>query len=350
MGFMKRKYNEFILWFVSGLFVWFVAIFIGFGMRQRMSHNKGVAGRGKLRIVDNPKFPDHDFFTGGREFSCRVRHASVTFFDDVMNQVRGISLKFADSNYKSPLDLEANTGRISIFWTTANFIKFVWNRRQSGGIQYKAYYKKEPDGKKGAQVSGKHKPSSFAKLDYYSKTPMNFTDIEGNHYYVKYRIIPGDAEIEMAEIPAEKMSMVHDQRVAENESMSVNYLVQEYKDRLRSGPVNYKLQMQLHNAEVNANQSIFDSRIEWGESTHPWLDVAHVEINEVLPYEQMVKMAFNIGHHPKSLGFIKALSIHDYNSIVYMRSKVKPAYHTRLLSYKLFGLPVETPDDAPRNQ
>ena len=70
-----------------------------------------------------------------------------------MNQVRGISIKFADSNFKSPFDLEANTGQISIFWTAANFIKFVWNRREKGGIQYKAYYEKEPDGKKGAQES-----------------------------------------------------------------------------------------------------------------------------------------------------------------------------------------------------
>ena len=162
MIFFKKQYDALILWFVSVFFAWFVAIFIGLGMRERMSHNKGVAGRGKLKIVDDPKFPDHEFFKASREFRCRVRHGSVTFNDDAMNQVRGIGIKFADSNFKSPLDLEANTGDISIFWSAANFIKFVWNRREKGGIQYKAYYEKEPDGFKGAQESGKYKPTSFA--------------------------------------------------------------------------------------------------------------------------------------------------------------------------------------------
>ena len=40
-----------------------------------MSHWHGVAARGTLRIVDDPAFPDHDFFRPGREFPCRLRHA-----------------------------------------------------------------------------------------------------------------------------------------------------------------------------------------------------------------------------------------------------------------------------------
>jgi hypothetical protein len=63
-----------------------------------------------------------------------------------------------------------------------------------------------------------------------------------------------------------------------------------------------------------------------------------------------VKLGYNLNNHPKSLGFIKARSIHDYNSVVYMRSKTKIAYLTRLFSYALFGLPKEVPDTAPRNE
>jgi len=327
-----------------------VAIFIGLGMKQRMSHNKGVAGRGKLRIVDDPKFPEHDFFKAGRKFPCRIRHGSVTFSDDAMNQVRGISIKFADEQFKSPLDLEANTGEISIFRTAANFIKFVWNRREKGGIQYQRYYAKEPDGMKGAQESGKHRPTSFASLDYYSKTPMNFTAIDSNQYYVKYRVIPADQNIEVAAIPKEKKLKVYDQRVAEDEKLSVNYLVEEYKKRLEQGTINYKLQIQLHKAEPDTDPNVFDSRITWDEDKHPWLDLAILEINELLPYYKTVKTGFNLAHHPKSLGFIKAKSIHDYNSIVYMRSKTKIAYRMRHLAYAIFGLPKEVADDAPRNK
>ena len=46
-------------------------------------------------------------------------------------------------------------------------------------------------------------------------------------------------------------------------------------------------------------------------------DLAEIRVDELLPYEETVKMGFNLKNHPKSLGFIKAKSIHDYNSIVY---------------------------------
>ena len=346
---LKEKYDQFILWLVSMLFAWFVAIFIGLGMRQRMSHNKGVAGRGKLKIISNPNFPEHDFFQAGREFDCRIRHASVTFNDDAMNQVRGISIKFADSDFKSPFDLEANTGDISIFWTAANFLKFVWNRREKGGVQYKAYYEKEPDGFKGAQESGKHRPTSFALLDYYSKTPMNFTAKDGANYYVKYRVIPKKEPVELAAIPAEQKRRVYDQRIKEGETLPVNYLVEEYKNRVAEQPVQYSLQLQLYKSEPNIDPEVFDSRKNWDAANHPWQDLAEIEIDEVLPFDTTLKMGFNLNQHPKSLGFIKAKSIHDYNSIVYMRSKTKIAYRTRHLAYALFGMPKEPPVDAPRN-
>lgn len=315
-----------------------------------MSHNKGVGGRGKIRIVDDPEFPEHEFFKAGREFSCRIRHASVTFSDDAMNQVRGVSLKFADSNFKSPLDLEMNTGAISIFWTAANFWKFVLNRNEKDGIQYKEYYEKEPDGFRGAQISGKHKPMSFANLDYYSKTPMRFEDVDGVEYYVKYRLVPGNGSIEQAEIPEDQKQKVYDQRVQENETLSVNYLVGEYKERIKQGPVRYKLQLQLHKAEKHDVESIFDSRIPWDEAKHPYFDLAEVEIHELLPYEEMVRMGVNISHHPRSLGLIPAKSIHDFNSVAYMRTKTNLAYRARHLMYAFKGLPKETPDDAPRNR
>ena len=347
---MKALYDKFILWLVSMLFAWFVAIFIGLGMRQRMSHNKGVAARGKLKIVDDPKFPEHDFFKAGQEFACRIRHASVTFNDDAMNQVRGISIKFSDNRFKSPFDLEANTGDISIFWTAANFLKFVWNRREKDGVQYRAYYEKEPDGFKGAQESGKHKPTSFASLDYYSKTPMMFTANNGDKYYVKYRVIPGNEEIDPAVIPDDQKAEVYNQRVKDGETLPVNYLVDEYKTRIANSPISYKIQLQLINSSNSNDSTIFDSRIIWDEDESPWLDLADFSVDELLPFEETIKMGFNLKNHPKSLGFIKAKSIHDFNSVVYMRSKTKIAYLTRHFAYALFGLPKEVPVDAPRNQ
>ena len=108
--------------------------------------------------------------------------------------------------------------------------------------------------------------------------------------------------------------------------------------------------MQLHKPKNGEGDRIFDSWIVWKQQTHPWMDVAEIEIDKILPYEESLKMGFNIGHHPPSLGFIPAKSIHDFNSVVYMRSKTGIAYHVRLFVMKIIGMPAETPDSAPRNQ
>ena len=122
---IKRMINKTILWFTAKFFALMITIFISFFGRARMSHNNGIAAKGKLRIVDDPKFPDHDFFKAGREFEARIRHGSAAFLDDAMNCIRSISVKFADTPFESPMDLEMNTGPVSLFWSAVSFLKFA---------------------------------------------------------------------------------------------------------------------------------------------------------------------------------------------------------------------------------
>ncbi len=52
------------LWFWGKFFILLVAV--GSGLhRRRMSHNNGIAGRGTLRVVDDPRFPPTVFFEPG---------------------------------------------------------------------------------------------------------------------------------------------------------------------------------------------------------------------------------------------------------------------------------------------
>ena len=95
-----------------------------FVRRRRMSHENGVAARGRVRIVDDPTFPAHDFFTPGREWPCRIRHATVLFKDDAKMTVRAASLKFADDRFESPFDMLMNTGRVGLFWSARTFWDF----------------------------------------------------------------------------------------------------------------------------------------------------------------------------------------------------------------------------------
>ena len=66
---------------------------------HRATHMQGVGGRGTITVVDRPSFPEHAFFSAGRVFSCRLRHANASFYDDACSQVRACSLKFADSDF-----------------------------------------------------------------------------------------------------------------------------------------------------------------------------------------------------------------------------------------------------------
>jgi hypothetical protein len=114
-----------ILIFISRLFGLMLALFLSIPKRQRMSHNNGIGAQGWLKIVDDPKFPPNKFFTPGERFPVRIRHASATFLDDAMNCIRSISIKFSHHRFKSPFDIEMNTGEVSLFWSALSFLKFA---------------------------------------------------------------------------------------------------------------------------------------------------------------------------------------------------------------------------------
>ena len=80
-----------------------------------MSHENGALARGRFRVVDNPTFPEHDFFAAGREFPCRVRHAAVLFRDDAKMCVRSAAIKLSDERFDSPFDVLMNSGRVGLF-------------------------------------------------------------------------------------------------------------------------------------------------------------------------------------------------------------------------------------------
>jgi hypothetical protein len=92
--------------------------------RNRMSHQNGIVSRGRLRIVDKLSIPENDFFLAGAEFPCRLRHALISLMDDAGLFARGASLKFADADVDSPLDLLMNGGATSPFWNMDTFARF----------------------------------------------------------------------------------------------------------------------------------------------------------------------------------------------------------------------------------
>ena len=339
---MKALYLKFELWIISHLFVLGVAL-DGLFRGYRMSHNQGVCASGKLRIVENPQFPENDFFKPGRAFDCRMRFASASFEDEGMPQVRGFSLKFANTQYKAPYDLQMNTGERTLFWSTANFIQFATSRKNKKGIQYIEYFKKEDEGRLGGGYSIRMNMDSYLDLYYNSKTPTLFVAKNGDKYYAKYRCIPADGRPEKG-IPTEEWSKNYhgNQQCPPEETRDVDYLSQETARLINAGGVELLIQIQLIKAGQDDPQELFHSNIihpRWKEAA--WMDLATVKPDTVLEYEDAKRTVFSLSQTPKALGNIPAKSLHDYNSLVYTRSKDGLASKARKVRYAFAGIPKE---------
>ena len=183
---LRRWGDRLLLWLTARTFAVGVALAASLFAKHRMSHDNGIAARGLVRILDNPNRPAHPFFLPGATFPCRIRHATATFLDDAVKGIRSMSIKFSDHHFHSPFDLQMNTGEVSLFWSAASFLQFARLRKQRWGVEYRDYYRKYPDGLRGAEQAIRENPNSFQDLRYYCKTPFNFLGEDNINRYAKY--------------------------------------------------------------------------------------------------------------------------------------------------------------------
>src|SRR5205823_12797134 len=134
----------------------------------------------------------HDFFRAGREFPCRLRHASAAFTDEALLTVRSASLKFADSAYASPFDLEMNTGDAVAFNTARQFWQFMKVHIAGHGDAYRRYFGRYPLAARSASMGVRRNPETFAKLIYDSQVPIAFAARDGRPRYVKFRLVAAE--------------------------------------------------------------------------------------------------------------------------------------------------------------
>ena len=161
-----------------------------FFTRTRMSHENGIVARGRVRIVDDLAIPQNDFFVPGREFACRLRHASVSLMDDAGLFVRAASLKFADTDVKSPLDLLMNGGTAAPFWNMYTFAQFMYARMRGGRAHLIPYFQANPRCFENVNSALRLRPDSFASLRYHTQTPFEFRARDGRLRYCKFRLLP----------------------------------------------------------------------------------------------------------------------------------------------------------------
>jgi hypothetical protein len=314
--------------------------------RGRATHTYGVGGAGRLRIVDHPTFPEHEFFRAGREFPIRVRHANVGIEDDAAKDVRALSIKFSEGPFETPLDLIMNSGEIGPFWNASSFVQFVYaSLRGEPGLE--RYAKKYPLAWEGAADGLRRAPSTYAQITYSTMIVFRFVGTDGKVRWCRYRVIPGDRGPDSGVVtdPADAQPWL--QKRFPTEAKPVDYLRREYVERLARGPVTYVLQIQLHDPAVDADPELLNSSRRWDVATHPWHDLAIVTVDRALPKEENETMRYFVGHQPESLGLWPATSVHDYHSIGHIRSRVYPwARKTRFFAYRMRGTPIEAPSPA----
>jgi hypothetical protein len=313
--------------------------------RRRMSHENGVAVRGRIRIVDEPPYPANEFFTAGREFPARMRHASVLYKDDAMVEVRSASLKFADTRSESPFDLLLNNGRVGLFWSARTFVQFMRVSIAGKGKQFVSYLDKNPQALWGGGDSSRRNPVSFAEMSYYSQVCFGYTATNGDEYFCRYRLIPaawtGDgSEEDSGTLPKFWFDNNWLSNPFPDEQRTRNYLKDELRQRLDAGHhVGFRLQIQLRRQPPCGEATWTSAQYPWDEVLTPWQDLAIVTEEQSLDALEAHLTCFDINNHPASLGIPRGKSIDDPHSLNDLRRASSLATKARLLSYRFRGVP-----------
>lgn len=311
-----------------------------------MSHDNGIAGTGRIRLLDNAAYPANEFFQPGREFSCRCRFATISYHDDARLAGRGASLKFADTGYKSPLDLLMNTGKTTPFWNVRTFWQFMKVTMKGRGAAGIPYMSSDATVYVGSKDLLRSDPGSFANLHFHSKVPYTFSAYDGIPRYVKFRMVPWEEGVE-AGLPDAELLLDWEwcwQGVRPGEERSRNYLKDEFKRHLAIKPMRFRLDMQLHDMVEGESRDVIHSGIEWEEATHPWIPVAEVTLDRALDYHESNTTLITLRNRPKCLGLIRAQSIDDPAGMNYLRQLAIWPRRARLLGNRIFGMPKPFPD------
>jgi Lipoxygenase len=320
-----------------------------FVTRMRMSHENGIVARGRIRVLDDLTIPENDFFVPGREFPCRLRHASVSLMDDAGLFVRAASLKFANADIESPLDLLMNGGTAAPFWNMHTFAQFMYARMRGGRAHLIPYFQANPRCFENVRNALRLRPDSFASLRYYTQTPFEFRAHDGRLRYCKFRLLPEDRCVDTGIPREEDLQTPWFQEARPGEALSPNYLKDEYMERVRNRGAKYHLEMQLHEWwPHDQREVILNSLYAWEESAHPWIPVANVHIDSIHEQDPYgYRCVFEINHRPECVRLIEPQSIYDPPSMEYLRVGSALATRLRLIGIKLFGPPRPVPHLRP---
>lgn len=295
---------------------------------RRSTHMAGPGAKGTITILPNKDLPETDFFVPGRTFPCLLRHSNAAFIDDAGNVPRGASLKFSDQPAGGPLDLIFNSGVVGeIFFDLRNFWDFTMARMKVTPTDWESqrqFMRKYPASYLGAIEAHREGPSSFADLMYASKIAMAFKAKDGKRRYLKYRLLRPDLEKESGLMSDDRQKCAWFMARNADDDRPRDYLRTEFPNRVKAG-LEYVLQFQIWDWDDDRDtHEVFNLCRLWDEATHPWLDVARVQLTEPLSTEDTERIKVAIIEHPDCLGVPDAHNICDSRSLAWARANVYP--------------------------
>ncbi|MEB3198390.1 MAG: hypothetical protein VKP62_14415 [Candidatus Sericytochromatia bacterium] len=308
----------------------------------RGTHPVGVGARGTATIVSQLDIPEHPFFQPGRRFACRLRHANGSFNDDAACTLRGCALKFSDRDMESPFDMIFNSGTQGPLWSVDSFVRFSKSRLASrpevgdfaaqGRLmdELPAYYISWIE-------SVREAPDSYADLVYTSQVVFPYEGRDGRLRYCRYRLRRPDLGQESGLPDAARQAQVWNMQRNPEDDRPTDYLRQEWQTRLRQGPVDYMLQIQVREPADGDTQELLHLNRPWDEARHPWRDLAHIRLEAAMTPEETDRTTFTLAHQPPGLGIFHATSAQDYRSVAWARVRL---YQFGQWARALRGTPV----------
>ncbi|XP_078369939.1 allene oxide synthase-lipoxygenase protein-like isoform X2 [Oculina patagonica] len=213
------------------------------------------------------------------------------------------------------------TGPTTPLWSAQAIFDAV-RAKVSGDL--KTYLLLGPDNL-AANIGGfRQKPDSFYDQRYYSQVIFDFKALDGVKRYVRFRLMPADGSPETG-LLSEEVQWQPWNGISERsptETLPKDYLKQEYRERITRGPLEYKLQLQLHEAKDDDPPMTLHVGREWDESSHPWLDLADIKMTTLLSPTATERLKFIPTNLPSTIGLLPAQSVDDPNVVVHFRKAV----------------------------
>jgi hypothetical protein len=307
----------------------------------RATHTSGVAARGVARIIVPYGFPQNDFIRDGKFYPIIVRHAKPgPQRDDRTLDGGAVSIKFQEPDSARDSvgfqDIMMNTGRTLFVNSARAFNTMVHTDPKDLTKRMQLVLDRIVCDEK---LSEGYRTGSFTEFYYHSQICFEYRPDDGESYYIRFRLIPGDRGPERGRFPeALRANGVTTAVAWLDDQRSENFMREDFKVKVSHLGVRYILQLQIR--PIDANKDVWLAQEErerrargleakaldpselWDERFYPWSDMAELVLNEILTEAEVDGLAFDANWTHPSIALPLATGPDEYASLGHARALV----------------------------